>query len=69
MKKNTCPKCYVDLVLGTALVNPIGKLDHRGMFIPSELCNYGDTVYPVHSQVIMTPVNKCPKCGYSVIEI
>ncbi len=66
-----CPKCKskVALVPGAAIINPIGKLNSLGQFIPASEVKDGETVYPVHGEGVMIVVDKCPSCGYSVTSL
>lgn len=68
MKTQRCPKCKneVALVPGIALMNPVGKINCRGQFVPASKVEDGETVYPVKGKGVMVSVDKCPQCGYSV---
>lgn len=71
MKTQWCPKCEskVKLTSGIALLNPLGKVNSLGQFIPMSECHNGETVYPVSSVSYMIPVDKCPSCGYSIASV
>ena len=71
MKANTqwCPKCKVALTPGVAIINPAGKLNSLGQFIPENECHRGETIYPLKDHGVMIPVDKCLSCGYSVAKL